>query len=408
MKLVHERCCGLDVHQAMVVGCVRVVGRGQVRRETRRFETTTKGLLELVDWLVGWGCTHVAMEATGVYWKPVWHVLESHVELVLAPAAQVRNVPGRKSDMSDAQWLAELLAHGLVAASFVPPVPIQELRDLTRTRRQLVRERIQHVQRIQRVLEDANLKLASVISDVLGQSGRRILEAILAGEEDPQELAKLGSGRLKCSGEELREALRGRVREHHRFLLRQHLATVDHLQRAIEDFDAQIERALAPFRPQLERLTTIPGISTTAAQVLVAEIGLEMGRFPTVHHLVSWAGLCPVLDQSAGKRRSTRLRRGAPWLKPVLVQCAWAAARAKGTYTQAQFLRLKARRGPKKAAVAVAATLLGAAYFILRDGVPYNDLGADHFLRQDRDRIAKRLTHRLQDLGYEVTLRPAA
>jgi transposase len=408
MKVLHARCAGLDVHKELVVACVRLQRGAKVQRAQRRFDTTTKGLLELLAWLGELGCTHVAMEATGVYWKPVWHVLEGHVELVLANAAHIRNVPGRKSDMNDATWIADLLAHGLITASMIPPTPIQELRDLTRTRRQLVREIGQHTQRVQRVLEDANVKLSSVISDTLGMSGRRIVEAIIAGEDDPEKLAALGSERLRCSHEELCEALRGRVSAHHRFLLRQHVDTIDHLQRTVELFNAQIAKLLEPFRVQQELLMTIPGVRETAAASLIAEIGVDMSRFPSAAHLVSWAGLCPRMDESAGKRRSTRLRKGAPWLKPVLVQCAWGAARTKRTYTQVQFLRLKARRGPMKAVVAVAATILTAAYYILRDGVSYRELGPDHFVERDRTRVAQRLARRIRELGYEVTIKQAA
>jgi transposase len=408
MKVLHAKCAGLDVHKELVVACVRLQRGVKVQREQRRFDTTTKGLLELLAWLGEQECTHVAMEATGVYWKPVWHVLEGHVELVLANAAHIRNVPGRKSDMNDATWIADLLAHGLITASMIPPTPIQELRDLTRTRRQLVREIGQHTQRVQRVLEDANVKLSSVISEILGMSGRRILEAIIAGEDDPEKLAALGSERLRCSHQQLCEALRGRVTAHHRFLLRQHLDTIDHLQRTVDLFDAQIAKLLEPFRAQHELLMTIPGVRETAAACILAEIGADMGRFPSAAHLVSWAGLCPRMDESAGKRRSTRLRKGAPWLKPVLVQCAWGAARTKRTYTQAQFLRLKARRGPMKAVVAVAATILTAAYYILRDGVSYRELGPDHFVQRDRTRVAERLARRIRELGYEVTIKQAA
>jgi transposase len=408
MKVLHARCAGLDVHKESVVACIRLQHNAEMQREQRRFETTTKGLLELLTWLAELECTHVAMEATGVYWKPVWHVLEGQVELVLANATHVRNVPGRKTDMNDATWIADLLAHGLITASMIPPTPILELRDLTRTRRQLVREIGQHTQRAQRVLEDANVKLSSVISNVLGTSGRRILEAIIAGEDDPEKLAALGSERLHCSHEQLCEALHGCVSAHHRFLLRQHLDTIDHLQRTVDQFDAQIAKLLEPFRPQFELLMTIPGVRETAAACLIAEIGVDMSRFPTAAHLVSWAGLCPRMDESAGKRRSTRLRKGAPWLKPVLVQCAWAAARTKRTYTQAQFLRLKARRGPMKAVVAVAATILTAAYYILRDGVSYRELGPDHFVARDRTRVAERLARRIRELGYEVTIKQAA
>ena len=348
MEVIHERCAGLDVHKETVVGCVRLRDGGEVRREVRRFATTTRGLLELADWLREAGCTHAAMEATGVYWKPVWHVLESEFELMLANPAHIRNVPGRKSNMKDASWIAELLAHGLIRASFVPPGPILELRDLTRTRKQLMRELVQHKQRIHKVLEDANVKLASVVSDVLGESGRRMLNALIAGESDANKLAALGNERLAASREALAEALHGKITLHHRFLLNQHLQMIEHLEKTVTEFETQIEAALNPFRAAVERLITIPGVSTTAAHVIIAEIGVDMSRFATVAHLRSWAGLCPQLNESAGKIMSRRLRKGAPWLKTVLVQCAWAATRSKNSYLHGQFLRLKARRGPKK------------------------------------------------------------
>jgi transposase len=392
----------------VIVACARTTARGKATHTVRRFSTTTAGLLELADWLEEQGCTHVAMEATGVYWKPVWHVLEERFELLLANAAHVRGVPGRKSDVNDATWIADLLAHGLIRASFVPPAPIQELRDLTRTRKQLTREIVQHTQRIQRVLEDANVKLGSVVSDVLGWSGRRIVGALIAGEQDPEVLAALGSDRLRCAHRDLVEALRGRVTDHHRFLLGQHLRMVEELERRVAEFDGRIEQALAPFRGELERLTAIPGISRKSAEILLAEIGADMSRFPTAGHLLSWAGLCPRLDESAGRVRSTRVRKGAPWLKPVLVQCAWAAARTRSSYLQAQFLRLKSRRGAKKAAVAVAASILTAAYHVLRDGADYHDLGRDYFDRRDTTRLATRLTRRLRELGYDVQIQKAA
>jgi transposase len=408
MKVIHERCAGLDVHKETVVACVRVIEGTEVRREVRRFATTTRGLLELADWLRAAGCSHAAMESTGVYWKPVWHVLEGEFELVLANAAHIRNVPGRKSDVNDATWIADLLAHGLIRSSFVPPGAIQELRDLTRTRKQLVREMARHKLRIQKVLEDANVKLGSVVSDVLGESGRRMLNAIIAGETDAQNLAALGSERLAASRETLAEALQGKVTAHHRFLLRQHLQMIEHVEKTVVEFEAQIEAALGPFRKAVERLVTIPGVSATAASVIVAEIGVDMTRFPTVGHLLSWAGLCPGLNESAGKVMSRRLRNGAPWLKTVLVQSAWAATRKKESYLQAQFLRLRARRGPKKAVVAVAASILTAAYHLLRDQVPYRDLGPQYLLRLDHARTAERLARRIRELGYEVEIRKAA
>jgi transposase len=408
VKTWHQRCAGLDVHKQEVVACLRLATKGRVRREVRRFPTTTPGLLELADWLEAARCTIAAMEATGVYWKPVWHLLDGRFELVLANAAHIKGVPGRKSDVNDATWIADLLAHGLIRASFVPPQPIQELRDLTRTRKQLSREIVRHTQRLQAVLEEANVKLTSAITDILGASGRRILKAMIAGETDPTRLAELGSPRLGCTRDTLVEALDGRVREHHRFLLDQHLKTIEQMEETVAVFDARIEAALAPFRDTVERLRQGPGLSTTAAEVLIAEIGLDMSRLPTAGHLLSWAGLVPGLDESAGKRRSTRATKGAPWLKPVLVQCAWAAARKRGSYFEAQFLRLKGRRGPKKAAIAVAASILTTADHMLGDGTCSYDLGPNHFTRRDPARTARKLADRIRSLGYVVEIRSAA
>jgi len=409
MEVVHARCAGLDVHQQQVAACARIVEGGKVRREVRSFETTTTGLLALSEWLSGEGCTHVAMESTGVYWKPVWHVLEASFELVLANAAHIRNVPGRKSDVSDApRWIADLLAHGLIRGSFVPPTPIQELRDLTRTRKQLMRESARHTLRLQKTLEDADLKITGVISDLLGASGRAVLEALIAGETDPERLLERTSGRLKAPRSRLIEALRGRIRDHHRFLLRLHLAQIDALHAAAHEVEERIEQVLRPFPERAELLTTIPGVSQTAAHVILGEIGLDMSRFPSAAHLISWAGLCPRSDESAGKRRSTRIRKGAPWLKTVLVQAAWAASRTKGSYLRAQFLRLRARRGPMKAIVAVAASILTAAYHILQTGKPYHDLTDAYLDARDRARLTRRLLRRLRDLGLEVEVRTAA
>ncbi len=407
MEVMYPRCAGLDVHQHSLAACARIVEGGKVRQEVRTFETTTQGLLDLCDWLSAQGCTHVAMESTGVYWKPVWHVLEDSFELVLANATHIRSVPGRKTDVNDATWIADLLAHGLIRGSFVPPTPVQELRDLTRTRKQLVREVAQHVQRLQKTLEDANIKITGVISDVVGVSGRALVEALIAGETDPERLVDL-TRRLKAPRARLVEALRGRVRDHHRFLLRLHLAQIDALRAAVHEVEARIGEVLRPFRERAQLLTTIPGISDTVAHVIVSEIGIDMSRFPTSAHLISWAGLCPRNDESAGKRRSTRIRKGAPWLKTTLVQAAWAASQKKGSYLRAQFLRLKARRGPMKAIIAVAASMLTAAYHMLRTGQPYRDLGDAYFDTRDRSRIARRLIRRLHDLGLDVEVRPAA
>ena len=408
MEVLYRFCAGLDVHKDIVMACARSVVGASARYDTAEFATTTRGLLALADWLKEHHSTHVAMEATGVYWKPVWHVLEGGFELLLVNPAHARNVPGRKSDVNDARWLADLLAHGLVRPSFVPPAPIQALRDLTRTRKQLVRQVGRHTLRIQKTLEDANLKLTGVISDLLGTSGRAILKALIAGETDPERLLAHTTGHLKAPRERLLDGLRGVVTDHHRFMLRLHLRQIESLESAIAQLERQIEKLLRPFRDRVARLTTIPGVSHTVAHVLVAEIGLDMTRFPTAGHLISWAGLCPRMDESAGKRRSTRVRHGAPWLKTTLVTAGWAAASARDTYLRAQFVRLKTRRGPKKAVVAVAASILTAAYYILRDGVDYRDLGGDYFDRRDRSGVVRRLSRRIEALGYHVEVHRVA
>ncbi len=408
MKVLYPTCAGLDVHKDSVVACVRVAEGGCVRQDVRTFETTTSALLALNDWLDENQCTHVAMESTGVYWKPVWHILESSFELVLANATEVRNVPGRKTDVNDATWLANLLAHGLIRGSFVPDTPIQELRDLTRTRKQLVREIGQHTLRIQKTLEDANVKITGVITDLLGVSGRAVLQEIIAGEADPERLFEATKGRLKASPERLKQALHGRIRDHHRFLLKLHIAQIDALKTAVRDVEARLGEALQPFRRDIELLTSIPGISAVAAWVILAEIGFDMSRFPTAAHLVSWAGLCPRSDESAGKRRSTRIRKGDPWLKTVLIQAAWAASRKKDSYFRAQFHRLRARRGPMKAIVALAASLLTVAYHVLSRSTPYAERGAAHFDRIDAQGRAQQLVKRLKNLGFDVELKPAA
>ncbi len=392
MEVMYPRCAGLDVHKETVVACVRIASGGEASSSVRTFATTTAGLIELGEWLEENGCTHVAMEATGVYWKPVWQVLaDSSFELILANAAHVKNVPGRKTDVNDAMWLAELLAHGLVRASFVPEPAIQELRALLRTRKQLVREKASHVQRVQKTLEEANIKIESVLSDVMGRSGRAIIQALIEGETDPAKLAALAHWKVRASAATLREALRGRIKRHHRFLLQLHMQQIDALDAAIAELDREVDTGLACFRDAVERLSTIPGISQLSAQVIVSEIGTDMSRFATDAHLRSWAGLCPRSDQSAGKRRSTR-----------------SATRSKGTYLHAQYLRLRSRRGPKKAICAVAASILTAAYHMLKDGTFYNDLGSAHFDRRRPETQARRLVKRLADLGFSVQLKPVA
>jgi transposase len=408
MEVIYPRCGALDVHKKTVVAGVRLAEESKVTTDVKTFATTTKDLLALSDWLAEYGVTHVVMEATGVYWKPVWQVLSAREEftLTLANAAHVKNLPGRKSDVSDTGWLGELYAHGLIRPSFVPDMATQELRTLMRSRKQLVRETTRHVQRIQKTLEEANIKLDSVLSDILGKSGRAILEALIAGEIDPVRLAALAHKGVKATQEQLREVLRGQVTEHHRFLLRLHLEQIDRLDVGIAHIDARVEANIQPFRDAVELICTAPGVRDLSAEAIIAEIGTDMSRFLTAGHLLSWVGLCPRQDESAGKRRSTRLRRGNPWLKTALIQCAWAAKNKKGSYLQAQFLRLKSRRGPQKAICAVAASLLTAIYHMLKNGTPYTDLGADHFHNRSRTTHAQRLVRQLQRLGYAVDLNP--
>lgn len=419
MEVIHERVGGLDVHKKMVVACVRTMTGHQIGRECRSFATTTAGLLELLAWLTQSGCTQVAMAATGVYWKPVWSILsDGPFVLSVANAAHIKNVPGRKTDLNDAMWIADLLACGLVRASFVADEDTQELRSLLRTRKQLVREQTSHVQRIQKTLEEANIKLDSVISDILGASGRRMIEAMIAGVRDPHKLAGLADRRLKATPKQLYDALHGRLRDH-RFLLQLHLAQWEALDAAIRGIDREADEriarldeaadaAQAPFCEVIAHLSTMPGVSTLAAKTIVAEIGRNMGRFPSAGHLVAWAGLCPSQNESAGRRKSTRLRKGAPWLKTMLVQCAWAAKRKKGSYYQAQFFRLQRRRGPQKAICAVAASLLTAIYHIVKNRVSHHDLGAEHFDRRSSEAKAKRLLDQLASIGYQVHLQPTA
>jgi transposase len=409
MEVLHAHCAGLDVHKESVVACVRHMADSKVATVVKTFKTTTQELMALSDWLSAEGATHIAMEATGVYWKPVWHILsDGESELILANAAHVKNVPGRKTDVNDASWLADLMAHGLIRPSFVPDEPTQQMRDLLRTRKQMMRERSSHVQRIQKTLEDANIKLDSVVTDILGLSGRRIIEALIAGQTMPQALASLAHRRIHASADELEAALRGRVTKHHRFLLKLHLDHIDALDAALARIDGEVSANVEPFRTAIEMLSTIPGISTLSAEVIVAEIGIDMSRFETASHLISWAGLCPKNDESAGKRRSNRMKKGAPWLKTTLIQCAWAASRKKTSYFQAQYLRIRSRRGAKKAIGAVAASMLTAAYHMLKDGTLYQDLGANHFDNRAKEKHVLRLVNRLQNLGFDVQITPLA
>lgn len=407
MQVIHPRCAALDLGKDMLVAAVRVQ-HGGIRRECRTYRTTSRQLLELSSWLGSQDVTHVVMEATGSYWKSVWHVLEGQFELTLANPAQVRNLPGRKSDVNDATWLADLLAHGLIRGSFVAPASIDVLRELTRTRKQFVREIGRHTQRIQKTLDIANLKLTGTITDVIGVSGRAILKALIAGETNPERLANLVDYRIRASRDRLVEVLEGKLTHQNRNLLRIHLHLIETLEAAMEELDREIEKAVNPFRELVDWLTEIPGLSQVGVPALLAEIGVDMTKFKTHRHIVSWARVCPRLDESAGKIHSRRTQKGAVWIKTLLVQAAWAAIKTKNSYLRAQFQRLKARRGAQKAILAVAASILTAAYYVIRDRKPYRDLGINYFASRDKARTARRLVSRLQHMGYQVHLSEAA
>jgi transposase len=407
METIHARCAGLDVHQATVVACVRILGDdGKLVKQVRSFTTMTGDLLALSDWMATEGVTHVAMESTGVYWKPVFHILEDRFTTWLVNAQHIKQVPGRKTDVKDCEWIAQLLQHGLLRPSFVPPPPIRELRDLTRQRSQLVGDKTAVANRVQKVLEDANIKLAAVATDVLGVSGRAMIHALIAGHDDPRSLAGLARRKLRKKIPELCLALHGRVTEHHRFqlqLLMDQLATLEQL---IERLDERIARWTAPFAEAIERLITIPGVELRTAQNLIAEIGSDMDQFPTSGHLASWAGVCPGNHESAGRSKSGRTTKGNRWLRCTLTQAAWAASHTKGTYLSAQFRRLASRRGKKRALVALGHTLLVIIYHVLKDGARYEELGADYFDRLEPERLTRHLVKRLENLGHEVILRP--
>jgi transposase len=410
MDRILERCAALDVHKRQVTVCARVPDRQGGRAELRaEFETMTPDLLALRDWLKGLGITHVAMEATGVYWKPVYYLLEDDFELLLVNAQHVKNVPGRKTDVADAQWLCQLLEHGLLRPSYVPPKPIRELRDLTRYRKSLVWERQREANRLQKLLEDANIKLASVATRTLGVSGRAMLTELCEGRNDPEALAELARGKLRKKIPELRRALQGRFSDHHALIVSRLLGHIDYLDETIEELSGEIEERIRPFGREVELLCTIPGVAQRTAEVIVAELGPDMSRFPDHRHAASWAAICPGNEESAGKRKSGKTRKGDRWLRTALVEAANSAAgRTRGTYLNAQYLRIKRRRGHKKAIVAVAHSILVSAYHILRDGVPYEELGGDYFLQRDRpERLTRHLVRQLERLGQRVTLEPA-
>ncbi len=409
MDLQMKRACGLDVHQATVVACLLIVlGNGKVKKQVRPFGTTTRELLALREWLQAEGCTHVAMESTGVYWKPVYAILEGAFELLVANARHVKNVPGRKTDVKDAEWIADLLLHGLLKASFVPPKPIRELRDLTRYRRKLVESRSAERNRLLKVLETANIKLASVASDVFGVSGRSMLAALAEGEATPTAMAELAKGRLREKIPQLEPALEGRMEEHHRYLLKLQLRRMRALDQDLAELEAQIQKRLQPYRPQLELLTEIPGVDWTLAAVIIAELGVDMKVFQTASQLASWAGVCPGNNESAGRRKSGRVTLGNVHLKTALVEAAQASTRAKGTYLRDKFYRLKARRGGKRAVVAIAHKILVATYHMLSQQVSYNDLGDLYLDKLNKHHLTRNLVRRLERLGFRVTLEQLA
>jgi transposase len=405
MRIVYARCCGLDVHKKSISACLLTPDeKGATRQEVRRFGAMTHDLLLLSDWLSANQVTHVAMESTGVYWKPVWNILEERYTILLVNAQHVKAVPGRKTDTKDCQWIADLLQHGLLRGSFIPPAPIRELRDLTRMRASLRQDHTSVANRMQKVLEDANIKLAAVASDWLGVSGRAILSRLLDGEEDAEKLAQLCRGRLREKIAEMQMALEGRVTQHHRWLLTLLRNQLEFLEKQIADLDIRIQDCMCQYQKAVDLCTTVPGIEAVAAANIIAEIGVNMEQFPSAQHLASWAGLCPGNNESAGKRLSGKARNGCVWVRRSLCQAAWAASHSKNTYLSAQFRRLAARKGKKRAIVAVAHTILIILFHMLKNQQPYRDLGVDYFDRRNLEQLKRSLIRRLERLGLQVTL----
>ena len=409
MEVVYERCCGLDIHKQTIVACVVVPSAGQQpHKEIRTFKTMTADLLELADWLTAHGVTHVALESTGVYWKPAWNILEGAFTLLLVNAQHIKQVPGRKTDVRDCEWIADLLRHGLLRASFVPERPQRELRELTRYRTTLIRERAAERNRIQKTLEGAGIKLGDVASDVLGLSGRQMLEALVGGTTDPTVLADLAKGQLRGKRPQLERALTGQVGPHQRFLLAHQLAHLDGLDALIEQLSQEITARLRPFQDQLARLDAIAGVGRRTVEVVLAEIGPDLSRFPSASHLASWVGICPGNHESAGKRKSGKTSKGDVWLRAALIEAAHAASRTNNTYLASQYRHLAARRGKKKAVTAVAHSILRIVWHLLTHDCAYLDLGSRYLEERDRHQIERRLIRRLEGFGYTVQLQPAA
>ncbi|HEX4208180.1 MAG TPA: IS110 family transposase [Ktedonobacteraceae bacterium] len=408
MQVLYERCAGIDIHKKMVVVTVLITAtNGQVQKFTRTFSTMTADLLALADWLDSLQVVQIAMESTGVFWHPVYNLLEDGHTLLLVNPQHIKALPGRKTDVKDSEWLADLLRHGLVQASFVPPKPIRELRELTRYRKTLIQERAQEINRLQKVLEGANLKLAAVATNVLGKSGRNMLEAVVGGEQDAEILAELARGKLRAKLPALRQALDGRVQPHHRFLLERILAHIDFLEASIAQIQQEVGQRLSPYEEAMTLLQSIPGIQEVTAAAIISEIGVDMEHFPSAKHLASWAGLCPGNKQSGGKRLSGATRVGSPYLRAMLGEVAWIISRMKDNYLSAQYHRIARRRGKQKAIVAVSHSLLVIIYHLLHDKKPYTDLGADYFDKLDTAHLERHHVRRLEQLGYTVTLIPA-
>ncbi len=408
MEVMNKRCCGLDVHKESVVACLMIREGGKVHKEVRTFLTMTVDLVVLHDWLKAHQVTHVAMESTGIYWRPVFNLLEDDFTVLLVNAAHIKTVPGRKTDVKDCEWIADLLSHGLLRGSFIPPEPIRDLRDLTRYRKSLTDERVREVNRLQKFLEAANIKLSSVANDVMGVSGRAMLEALTAGSTDPQVLSELAKGRLRKKLPELRKALEGRFRPHHRFMVGEILTHIDFLDEAIERISQEVSCRIVPFSKTVEVMDLVPGINQRAAEGILSEIGADMNCFPTDGHAASWAGLCPGNNESAGKRKSGKTRKGDRWLRRYLIEAAWAATRKKGSYLSALYHRLVVRRGKKKAIVAVAHRLLVIIYHMLKDQESYRELGPDHFNKVNAAHVQRHHVKRLESLGFKVVLEPVA
>lgn len=408
MEVINKRCCGLDVHKETVVACLMIREGGKVHKEVRTFLTMTVDLVVLHDWLKAHQVTHVAMESTGIYWKPVFNLLEEDFTVLLVNAAHIKTVPGRKTDVKDCEWIADLLSHGLLRGSFIPPEPIRDLRDLTRYRKSLTDERVREVNRLQKFLEAANIKLSSVANDVMGASGRAMLEALTAGSTDPHVLSELAKGRLRKKLPELRKALEGRFRPHYRFMVGEILTHIDFLDEAIERISQEVSCRIVPFSKTVEVMDLIPGINQRVAEGVLSEMGVDMSCFPTDGHAASWAGLCPGNNESAGKRKSGKTRKGDRWLRRYLIEAAWAASRKKGSYLSALYHRLVVRRGKKKAITAVAHKLLVIIYHMLKDQASYQELGSDHFNKLNAVRVQRHHVKRLESLGFKVILEPLA